>query len=60
MIGLVCIVLIMLGSTKRLESSQQERYGALRRISDLIDALFRYCFPFVPVYTLKTIRVYLE
>ncbi len=59
LIGLVCIVLIMLGSTKRLESSQQERYGSLpefQTYSNTVPVLF----PFIPVYTLKHIRVFLE
>jgi len=58
-LGLICIVLIMIGSTKRLERKQTERYGE--------DAGFRkYCqtvpvlFPWVPVYSLKNVRVYLE
>ena len=58
-IGLVCIVLIMLGSTKRLESSQQERYGTLPEFQTYISTV-PVLLPFVPVYTLKNIRVYLE
>ncbi len=58
-IGVTCITLIMLGSTKRLERSQAERYGEsgeyqayIRRVPVLL--------PFVPVYTLKNLRVFLE
>lgn len=59
LIGLVCIVLIMMGSTKRLEGKQGERYGddpEYQKYSSTVPVLF----PFVPVYTLKNIRVYLE
>ena len=59
LIGLVCIVLIMLGSTKRLESSQKERYGDLPEFQTYISTV-PVLFPFIPVYTLKNIRVYLE
>jgi len=58
-VGLVCIVLIMIGSTKRLERKQKKRYGENAEF-------LAYCrtvpvlFPWVPVYTLKNIRVYLE
>ena len=57
--GLVCIELIMMGSTKRLEGKQDERYGedpdfqAYRRSVPVL-------FPFVPVYSLKNVKVYLE
>ena len=59
LIGLVCIVLIMIGSTKRLEGKQQERYGddpEYQRYSSTVPVLF----PLVPVYSLKNVRVYLE
>lgn len=56
--GLVCIVLIMLGSTKRLEAQQDARYGQqpayqayVRRVPILL--------PFIPIYTLRNLRVYL-
>jgi steroid 5-alpha reductase family enzyme len=59
LVGLVCIVLIMMGSTKRLERTQGQRYGHLpeyqqytRRVPVLI--------PWVPVYTLQGVKVYLE
>ncbi len=58
-IGLICIVLIMLGSTKRLESSQQERYGDLAEFQTYSRTV-PVLFPFIPVYTLKNVRVYLE
>jgi steroid 5-alpha reductase family enzyme len=58
-VGLVCIVLIMLGSTKRLERSQGERYGSLPEYQDYISTV-PVLLPFIPIYTLKNIRVYLE
>jgi len=57
--GLVCITLIMMGSTKRLEQSQDERYGAMPEYQRYVSSV-PVLFPFVPVYTLKNIRVYLE
>ena len=58
-IGLVCIVLIMIGSTKRLESSQDARYGHLPEYQEYIRSV-PVLFPFVPIYTLKNVRVFLE
>lgn len=59
LVGLACIVLIMMGSTKRLERSQDERYGALAEYQQYVTTT-PVLFPFVPVYTLKDVRVYLE
>ncbi|MCB8985681.1 MAG: DUF1295 domain-containing protein [Ardenticatenaceae bacterium] len=59
LIGLACIVLIMMGSTKRLERQQDGRYGdqpAYQTYTRTVPVLF----PFVPVYSLKNVRVYLE
>jgi steroid 5-alpha reductase family enzyme len=59
LVGLICIELIMMGSTKRLEAGQLERYGAhpdYQRYLRTVPVLF----PFVPVYSLKNVRVYLE
>jgi steroid 5-alpha reductase family enzyme len=58
-IGLVCIVLIMMGSTKRLERAQGERYGDLPGYQEYIRSV-PVLFPFVPIYTLKNVRVFLE
>lgn len=59
LVGLGCIVLIMMGSTKRLEAKQEERYGTradyqvyIRQVPVLV--------PWVPVYSLKNVRVFLE
>jgi steroid 5-alpha reductase family enzyme len=59
LIGVICIILIMIGSTKRLEFSQGERYGHLEEYQMYV-CLVPVLFPFVPVYTLKKVRVYLE
>lgn len=57
--GLACIALIMIGSTKRLEKTQGERYGELPEYQTYIQTV-PVLFPFVPVYTLAHVRVYLE
>jgi steroid 5-alpha reductase family enzyme len=59
LVGLVCIILIMMGSTKRLEISQDERYGKQEsywQFKQTVPVLF----PLIPVYSLKDIRVYIE
>lgn len=58
-LGLVCIVLIMMGSTKRLEHKQDARYGERADYQQYTRAV-PVLFPFVPVYSLKNVRVYLE
>ncbi|MBI4976819.1 MAG: DUF1295 domain-containing protein [Spirochaetes bacterium] len=56
--GYVCIVLIMLGSTRRLELSQDKRYGSNKEYQ-------AYCkrvpivLPIVPLFSLKKLKVYL-
>lgn len=58
LIGLAAIILIMLGSARRLESSQERRYGtdpAYRKYAKSVPILF----PFVPLYSLKNLKVYL-
>jgi steroid 5-alpha reductase family enzyme len=57
--GLICIVLIMMGSTKRLEASQGGRYGDQPPYQAYVRTV-PVLFPGIPVYTLKNIRVYLE
>lgn len=57
--GVVCIILIMMGSTKRLETKQDERYGknpAYQQYTKTVPVLF----PWIPVYSLKNVKVYLE
>jgi steroid 5-alpha reductase family enzyme len=58
-IGVLCIVLIMMGSTKRLEESQDRRYGALPDYQTYVKTV-PVLFPFVPIYSLKNTRVFLE
>ncbi|MBK6709334.1 MAG: DUF1295 domain-containing protein [Chloroflexi bacterium] len=59
LIGLVCIVLIMMGSTKRLEKQQDGRYGQQPAYQEYVRSV-PVLFPFVPIYSLKNVRVYLE
>lgn len=57
-VGFVCIVLVMLGSTRRLELKQDERYAhdpAYAAYTASVPVLF----PFVPVFSFKRLRVYL-
>jgi len=57
--GWVCIVLIMIGSTKRLEKKQEQRYGVMQEYREYIKKV-PVLFPFIPIYSLKNVRVYLE
>jgi steroid 5-alpha reductase family enzyme len=57
--GLVCLILIMLGSTRRLERAQEQRYGSQPEYQSYVRRV-PVLFPFVPLYTLKNVRVYLE
>jgi steroid 5-alpha reductase family enzyme len=50
--GLVSIILIMMGSTKRLEDEQEKRYGNLPEYKTYISSV-PVLFPFMPVYTLR-------
>jgi len=59
LVGAVCIVLIMMGSTKRLEYAQDERYGDRPEYQQYIQVV-PVLFPYVPVYSLKKIRVLIE
>jgi steroid 5-alpha reductase family enzyme len=59
LVGLVCIILIMFGSTRRLERAQDRRYGDLPAYQNYVQSV-PVLFPFIPVYTLKKFRVYLE
>ncbi|MBN1873299.1 MAG: DUF1295 domain-containing protein [Anaerolineae bacterium] len=58
LIGVICIVWIMMGSTKRLEKAQDGRYGDRPEYQQYIRSV-PVLFPFVPVYSLKEIRVLL-
>lgn len=59
LIGVVCIILIMMGSTKRLEKSQDERYSNQSDYREYIRTV-PVLFPLVPIYSLKKVRVFLE
>ena len=59
LIGLACITLIMIGSTKRLEAKQQERYSHCKSFQ-VWTSTVPILVPFLPVYTLQSTRVYLE
>jgi steroid 5-alpha reductase family enzyme len=54
-IGLVGIVYIMLGSTRRLELAQEQRYGDQAEYQQYIQTV-PVLFPYLPVYTLKNLR----
>jgi steroid 5-alpha reductase family enzyme len=57
-IGYACILLIMVGSARRLELKQEERYGddpEFRRYAEKVPILV----PLIPVYSLKNAKVYL-
>jgi steroid 5-alpha reductase family enzyme len=58
LVGLVCIQLIMLGSARRLEFKQAERYGSDTAYRDYVKTV-PILFPLLPVYSLKTLKVYL-
>ncbi|MDJ0754551.1 MAG: DUF1295 domain-containing protein [Ardenticatenaceae bacterium] len=59
LIGVICLMLIMMGSTKRLEEKQDRRYGDQPAYQAYVQSV-PVLFPFVPVYSLKNVRVYLE
>jgi steroid 5-alpha reductase family enzyme len=57
-VGYACIVLIMIGSARRLELKQEDRYAAdpdFRAYSKTVPILL----PFLPIYSLKDARIYL-
>ena len=55
LVGLVCIILIMFGSTKRLEASQLRRYGHLPEFQNYIQSV-PVLFPWLPIYSLAKWR----
>lgn len=59
LVGTLCIFLIMMGSAKRLEAKQQERYGQQKEFQEYIQTT-PILFPWVPLYSLQHIKVYLE
>ena len=59
LVGWACIVLIMMGSTKRLERTQDARYGEQPAYQEYVSTV-PVLFPWVPIYSLKRVKVYLE
>ena len=57
-IGLVCIELIMLGSARRLELKQAERYGSDPAYRDYVRRV-PILLPLVPLYSLRDLKIYL-
>ena len=56
--GLICIVLIMIGSAKRLEQKQSSTYGEnadFQKYEQTVPILI----PWIPLYTLKNAKIYL-
>lgn len=56
-VGLVCIQLVMLGSARRLELKQSERYSG--DSFETYVATVPVLIPFVPLRTLKNLKIYL-
>ncbi len=58
LVGWMCIVLIMMGSTKRLEAKHEARYGddpEFQKYSKSVPILF----PWTKIYSFKNLKVYL-
>jgi len=56
--GFVCIVLIMVGSTRRLELKQDARYGEREDYQEYI-AHTPILWPLLPIYSFKNAKIYL-
>jgi steroid 5-alpha reductase family enzyme len=59
LIGTVCLILIMVGSAKRLEASQTKRYGELESYQTYVRTV-PVLFPFLPIFTLKDARIVID
>jgi steroid 5-alpha reductase family enzyme len=59
LLATLAIVLIMMGSTKRLETAQEQRYGSRPEYQAYIRSV-PVLFPWLPLYTLKGVRVMIE
>jgi steroid 5-alpha reductase family enzyme len=57
-VGFVCIQLIMVGSTRRLELKQDERYGARADYRSYVERV-PVLIPLVPIFSVKNAKVYL-
>jgi steroid 5-alpha reductase family enzyme len=55
--GFITIQLIMLGATRRLELKQAERYGTEAAYQEYVGTV-PVLFPWVPLYSLKNLKVY--
>lgn len=58
-IAVILITLIMMGSAKRLEKDQGVRYGEMDEYQEYTRTV-PILFPYVRLYTLQNVRVYLE
>jgi len=58
-IGMLILVLIMLGSARRLELTQDSRYGSQDRYQEYVKSV-PVILPFVPLYSLKKLHIYLQ
>jgi steroid 5-alpha reductase family enzyme len=56
LMGMLCIVFIMFGSTRRLERTQVKRYGALPEYQQYTRTV-PVLLPFVPLYSLQKARI---
>ncbi len=57
-LGYICIFLIMIGSARRLEFKQEERYGDDPEFRDYSKRT-PIVFPLIPLYSLKNAKIYL-
>lgn len=57
-VGLICIEFIMLGSARRLELKQTTRYGSDPAYIDYVRRV-PILFPWIPLYSLRRLKVYL-
>ncbi len=58
LIGLISIQLIMIGSTRRLEFKQEERYGAGDDYQEYVRTV-PVLLPLLPLYSVKNAKIYL-
>jgi steroid 5-alpha reductase family enzyme len=57
-VGYACIVLVMVGSARRLELKQEERYGADPEFRAYVGKV-PVLLPFLPIYSLRDAKLYL-
>jgi steroid 5-alpha reductase family enzyme len=57
-VAYACIILIMIGSARRLELKQEARYGADPEFKRYVAAV-PVILPWIPVYSLKNAKIYL-